>query len=82
MMPFVPLFNCGDYIPTVGYGMEDLQTTIEAYRTATTQAAIWNPEVLIITSPHQAMYADYSHISLGQGATGDMSAFGATQTKR
>lgn len=42
-------------IPSVGCGMEDVQTTINAYRTATKQAAVWNPEALIITSPHQAM---------------------------
>lgn len=37
--------------------------------------------MLIVTSPHQVMYADYFHISPGRGATGDMSAFGAAQTK-
>lgn len=50
---------------------EEVQTTIGAYRTATKQAVVWNPEVLIITSPRQAMYADYFHISPGRGATGD-----------
>lgn len=37
--------------------------------------------MLIITSPHQAMYADYFHISLGPGAAWDMPQFGAPQTK-
>ena len=45
------------------------------------QAAAWGPEVLIITSPYQVMYADYFHISPGRGATGDMFGFGAAQTK-
>ncbi len=37
--------------------------------------------MLIITSPHQVMYADYFHISPGRGAARGMSAFGAAQTK-
>lgn len=77
IVPHPPLI-----IPTVGRGQEQkVQTTINAYRTAAEQVAAWNPEVLIVTSPHQVMYADYFHISPGQGATGDMSAFGAPQTK-
>ena len=31
--------------------------------------------MLIITSPHQIMYADYFHISPGKGASGDMSTW-------
>lgn len=77
IVPHPPLI-----IPTVGRGREqEVQATIDAYRTAAKQVAAWNPEVLIITSPHQIMYADYFHISPGRGATGDMSAFGAEQTK-
>lgn len=52
-----------------------------ADRAAAKQVAEWKPEVLIITSPHQIMYADYFHISPGRGAAGDMSAFGVGQTK-
>ena len=76
IVPHPPLI-----IPSVGYGLEDVQTIIDAYRTTARQAAVWSPEVLIITSPHQAMYADHFHISPGRGAPGDMSAFGAAQTK-
>ena len=69
-------------IPTVGRGRErEVQATVEAYRDAARQAAAWNPEVLIVTSPHCVMYSDYFHISPGKGASGDMSAFGAPQTK-
>ena len=68
-------------IPTVGRGREaEVQDTIDAYCAAARQAAAWSPEVLIVTSPHTAMYADYFHISPGKGALGDMSAFGAPQT--
>ena len=77
IVPHPPLI-----IPTVGRGREqEVQSTIDAYRTAAKQVAAWEPEVLIITSPHQIMYADYFHISPGRGATGDMSAFGASGTK-
>ena len=77
IVPHPPLI-----IPTVGRGREqEVQSTIDAYRTAAKQVADWKPEVLIITSPHQVMYADYFHISPGRGAAGDMSAFGAAQTK-
>ena len=77
IVPHPPLI-----IPAVGRGREqEVQTTIDAYRAAAKQAADWEPEVLIVTSPHQIMYADYFHISPGRGVTGDMSAFGASETK-
>ena len=77
IVPHPPLI-----IPTVGCGREQkVQVTIDAYRTAAKQVAVWEPEVLIITSPHLVMYADYFHISPGRGTTGDMAAFGAGQTK-
>ncbi len=77
IVPHPPLI-----IPTVGRGRErEVQATIDAYRTAAKQVADWCPKVLIITSPHQIMYTDYFHISPGRGATGDMSTFGAAQTK-
>ena len=69
-------------VPTVGGGRErEVQATALAYRTAAQQVAAWNPEALIVASPHCVMYADYFHISPGEGASGDMSAFGAPQTR-
>ena len=77
IVPHPPLI-----IPTVGRGRErEVQATIDAYRAAAGQAAAWAPDVLIITSPHCVMYTDYFHISPGKGASGDMSAFGAPQTR-
>ena len=77
IVPHPPLI-----IPTVGRGREqEVQSTIDAYRTAAEQVAAWKPEVLIVTSPHQVIYSDYFHISPSRGTTGDMSAFGAGQTK-
>ena len=51
-------------IPTVGRGREaEVQDTINAYRAAAKQAAAWSPAVMIVTSPHTVMYADYFHVS-------------------
>ena len=77
IVPHPPLI-----VPTVGQGQErDVQATIDAYRAAARQTAEWSPAVLIVTSPHTVMYTDYFHISPGKGVFGDMSAFGAPQTR-
>ena len=77
IVPHPPLI-----IPTVGRGQErQVQATIDAYRAAAKQAADWRPEVLVISSPHTIMYADYFHISPGAGAAGSMASFGAPQTR-
>jgi len=69
-------------VPTVGRGQERaVQATIDAYRAAAGRVSAWKPEVVVITSPHVIMYSDYFHISPGKGASGDMSAFGAPQTR-
>ncbi len=76
IVPHPPLI-----IPTVGWDQErQVQATIDAYRAAAKQVAGWRPEVLVISSPHTVMYADYFHISPGEGAAGSMAAFGAPQT--
>ena len=67
-------------LPEVGHGREqDISATAEAMRTAARQAAQWNPDVLVIASPHTILYGDYFHISPGEDAIGDMSAFGAPE---
>lgn len=77
IVPHPPLI-----IPTVGRGQEQqVQATIDAYRAAARRVAEWEPEVLIISSPHAVMYADYFHISPGPGASGSMASFGAPQTQ-
>ncbi len=69
-------------IPAVGRGRErEARKTIDACRAAARRVRSWAPEVLIVTSPHAVLYADYFHISPGKGAAGDMSAFGAPQTR-
>ena len=54
IVPHPPLI-----ILTVGRGQErGVQATIDAYRAAARQVAAWNPEVLIVTTPHLVMYSD------------------------
>lgn len=66
----------------VGKGREQgIQSTIKAYRDAAAQVARWNPDVLVISSPHTQLYADYFHISPGAGAQGGFSEFGAPQVR-
>lgn len=69
-------------LPEVGHGREqDISATAEAMRTAARQAAQWKPDVLVIASPHTILYGDYFHISPGEDAVGDMSAFGAPEVR-
>lgn len=69
-------------LPEVGRGEEKkIQATADAYAAAAQQAAAWRPDVLVITSPHTILYADYFHISPGTGASGDMSAFRAANVR-
>lgn len=69
-------------LPEVGRGRErEISATSRAMRDAAAEAASWGPDVLIVASPHTAMYSDYFHISPGGGAVGDMSAFGAPQVR-
>ena len=77
IVPHPPLI-----IPAVGRGQErGIQSTIDAYRKAAQLVASWQPEVLIVTTPHVAMYSDYFHIPPGFAAAGDMSRFGAPQAR-
>lgn len=69
-------------LPTVGKGREkEIQATTDACRQAAQTVAGWKPDVLIVISPHAAVYADYFHISPGSAAAGDMGGFGAPQTR-
>lgn len=73
MVPHPPLI-----IPDVGRGEEKkIQKTIDAYQKAAEMAGRLQPETIVLLSPHQTMYADYFHISPGQGARGDFGQFRA-----
>ncbi len=77
IVPHPPLI-----LPAVGRGQErGIQATVDAYREAARRAAEWKPDVLLLTTPHSVLYADYFHISPGLAASGDMGKFGARATK-
>ncbi len=77
LVPHPPLI-----LPAVGRGQErEIQSTIDAYHAAAKRAASWKPDVLIVTSPHVVMYADYFHLSPGLRAAGNMGAFRASDTR-
>ncbi len=67
-------------LPEVGRGEEKkIIKTSEAYKKAAKQVMDWEPDVLVISSPHTIMYSDYFHISPGNGASGNMSRFGVPE---
>jgi AmmeMemoRadiSam system protein A/AmmeMemoRadiSam system protein B len=77
MVPHPPII-----LPEVGHGDEkQIQRTTDAYNTVAKQIASLKPELIIVTSPHTAMYSDYFAISPGTSATGDMGQFNASQVK-
>lgn len=76
MVPHPPLI-----IPDVGKGEEKkIQRTIDAYQKVAEAVGRLQPETIVLLSPHQIMYADYFHISPGQGARGDFGQFCAART--
>ena len=77
MVPHPPLI-----VPEIGKGEEKkIQKTINAYREIAGRVKELKPEVIVILSPHQIMYADYFHISPGKGARGDFGNFRARDVK-
>ena len=77
MVPHPPLI-----IPEVGKGGEaQIEETTRAYEQAADEIAALKPDTIIITSPHALMYADYFHISPGDGSSGSFSQFCAPQVR-
>ena len=71
-LPHPPLI-----IPQIGKGEEKkIQRTVEAYDQAAREIASWEPETLVIISPHAVMYQDYIHIAPGERAFGSFESFG------
>ena len=69
-------------LPEVGDGRErEIAATDRAMRTAAETVAAWQPDVIIVSSPHTILYRDYFHIAPGDGAVGDMSRFGAPEVR-
>ena len=76
ILPHPPLL-----LPEVGRGQENqVRATLDAYRRAAGQAADWRPDLLVLSSPHAPMYADYLSIADGPGGQWDMSTFGAPRS--
>lgn len=77
MVPHPPMV-----IPEIGRGGEkEIQKTIDAYEEVARRIACIRPETIVLISPHQAMYADYFHISPGSGAKGDFGQFHEEKVK-
>lgn len=77
MVPHPPLI-----IPEVGGGGEKtVAKTIESYERVAKEIAEYQPETIIISSPHATMYADYFHISPGESAHGDLGRFRASKVR-
>jgi len=73
IVPHPPLI-----VPEVGKGQEKIvKKTIESYHAVARQIGDIQPETIILISPHSVMYADYVHISPGNGAQGSLKQFGA-----
>ena len=64
-------------VPGVGHGRErEIQATVDAYREAARRIAELEPQTIVVSSPHTAMYLDYLHIAPGRGASGTFAQFG------
>lgn len=69
-------------LPEVGGSRErEIAATDRAMRTAAETVAAWQPDVIIVSSPHTILYRDYFHIAPGDGAVGDMGRFGAPEVR-
>ena len=67
-------------IPAVGHGDEkQIADTIAAFDEISKEIAALAPETIIFITPHSTVYADYFHISPGQGASGNFARYGAPQ---
>ncbi|MBR1440775.1 MAG: AmmeMemoRadiSam system protein A [Lachnospiraceae bacterium] len=77
MVPHPPLI-----VPDVGKGGEaQIEETTRAYEEVAKRIGDLKPDTVIISSPHATMYADYFHISPGDGAAGSFADFRAPQVE-
>lgn len=75
MVPHPPMI-----VPAVGQGSEQqILKTTRAYERVAEEIAALEPELIIVTSPHTVMYADYFHVSPGEGAKGSFRQFRAPE---
>ena len=77
MVPHPPLI-----VPAIGKGGEkQIAETTKAYGQAAGEIAALRPDTVVVTSPHAVMYADYFHVSPGDGAKGSFARFGAPDVR-
>ncbi len=73
IMPHPPIA-----VPEVGQDRIDMiSDTEEAFAKASKDIRQYDPETIVIISPHYSMYRDAFHIAKGIRCTGDLAAFGA-----
>lgn len=66
----------------VGRGEEKkIQSTLDAYRTASRQIADYAPETIVIISPHNIFYRDAFYVSPGETYSDSLARFGASADK-
>lgn len=64
-------------LPEIGRGEEHkIDATTEGYMKVAEFIRSVGPQTIVLTSPHSVLYADYFHVSPGEGASGDFSRFG------
>lgn len=77
MVPHPPMI-----IPDIGCGGErQIQKTIDAYEEVSRRISRYEPDTIVIFTPHQVMYSDYFCIAPGDGGVGDFGQFHAKQVK-
>jgi len=77
MVPHPPVI-----VPDVGRGYEKkIQLTADSYKKAAALIKEAAPDTIVISSPHNTMYADYFNISKGERASGSLSQFMAPDVR-
>lgn len=65
-------------IPDIGRGEErKIKSTIDGYMEVARRASEFDPDTIVVLSPHSTVYSDYFHISPGKSARGDFGQLGA-----
>jgi AmmeMemoRadiSam system protein A/AmmeMemoRadiSam system protein B len=65
-------------IPEIGRGEErKIQSTTNGFNEVARRIAEFDPDTIVVLSPHSTVYSDYFHISPGKSARGDFGRFGA-----
>ncbi len=67
-------------VPEVGGDeIKKIEATEKAFDTAAADIADYDPETIVVISPHNTMYRDAFYIAKGDGGTGDLARFNAPE---